>query len=183
MGQVVARRALLAGASAVLLSGCAVSQPRSPAAEGGSPSGSPEASTGPGSASPTPAASSVVASPTTSASPTPTVSASPTPTPTPSATKPAKDTRSGAELDKPYTVNGIPVVSKKHRISKRYKRKNPSKHGLEKEVVAALTKLTAAAKADGVKVVVRSGYRSYAEQDRILKRKIVEYGVKSRGVV
>lgn len=36
--------------------------------------------------------------------------------------------------------------------------------------------MTAAAKADGVKVKVNSAYRSYAEQDKLLKKKIVEYG-------
>ena len=105
---------------------------------------------------------------------TPTVSATPTATPTP--TEPAEDTRSGAGLDQPYIVNGIVVVSKKHPISKRYEPRDPARHGLEKEVADALAELVAAAKAEGVKVKVRSAYRSYAEQDRILQRKIVEYG-------
>lgn len=112
--------------------------------------------------------------PTPSPAVSPTASASPTPKP--SSTKPAKDTRSGAELDHPYTVNGIVVVSRKYPISKRYKPRNPAKHGLEEEVAAALAELTAAAKADGVTVEVYSAYRSYAEQDKLLKLKIAEYG-------
>ena len=45
-----------------------------------------------------------------------------------------------------------------------------------KEAAAALADLIAAAKADRVKVLVRSGYRSYADQTALLKRKIKEYG-------
>ncbi|MCW5953520.1 MAG: D-alanyl-D-alanine carboxypeptidase family protein [Propionibacteriaceae bacterium] len=173
MEQVVARRTVLAGTSALLFGGCSVSPPRStPAGDGPSPA-SPGASPGASPAGPTPSASPTVA-PSATASPTPTASA--TPSPTPSSTKPAKDTRSGAELDQPYAVNGIVVVSRKHPISKRYEPRNPSKHGLEKEVAAALADLTAAAKADGVTVKVYSAYRSYAEQDKLLKDKIVEYG-------
>lgn len=73
-------------------------------------------------------------------------------------------------------MNGVAVVSPKHPISKRYEPKNPGKHGLEEEVAEALAALTAAAKADGVKLKVLSAYRSYAEQNRLLKAKIVEYG-------
>ena len=76
-------------------------------------------------------------------------------------------------------MRGIPVVSKDHPISRHYQRKHPTDHGLEREVAAALARMTAAARADGVTVRVRSAYRSYAEQDRILKRKIVEYGDES----
>ena len=169
--QVIGRRTVLAGVSAVLLAGCAV-EPPPPTGTG---SGTPSAGRSP---EPSPASTRPSVPPVPSAAPTPsaTPTASATPRPRPSSSKPAKDTRSGAELDRAYTVNGIIVVSKKHRISKRYKRKDPARHGLESEVAAALKKLTAAAKADGVTVKVYSAYRSYAEQDKLLKAKIVEYG-------
>ncbi|MGC3954056.1 MAG: D-alanyl-D-alanine carboxypeptidase family protein [Propionicimonas sp.] len=169
MAQGAARGAVLALACLILLSGCGVAQPPASTGATASPvvSGSPAAPT---SSAPVPP----------SATPTPTLSltpsASPTPTPTPSSTKPAKDTRSGRERDQPYTVNGIVVVSRKHPISKRYEPKDPAEHGLEKEVADALAELTAAAKADGIKVKVYSAYRSYAEQDKLLKQKIAEYG-------
>lgn len=168
------RWAVLIGTSAVLLAGCAVSPPQ-PVGVGGSPSAgasSPRVVPSRPAPSTSPATASRPA--TASTSPAPTVSA--TPSPAPSSTKPAKDTRSGAQLDQAYTVNGIVVVSKKHPISKRYEPRNPAKHGLEKEAAAALADLIAAAKADRVKVLVRSGYRSYADQTALLKRKIKEYG-------
>lgn len=68
------------------------------------------------------------------------------------------------------------VVSREHPISRRYQPAHPGKHGLEKKAADALAELIAAAKADGITVRVRSGYRSYAEQDAVLRRKIVEYG-------
>ena len=179
MEKVVTRRAVLVGASA-LLAGCAVESPLPTPAGSASPAPS-VAESSPTTTSPSPTATfPSPTTPTPTAVPTPTASA--TPSPTPSATKPAKpakpakDRRKGSELDQPYLVNGIPVVSKKHPISKRYRRRNPSTHGLEKEVAAALKKMTVAAKADGVKVKVYSAYRSYAEQDKLLKKKIVEYG-------
>lgn len=133
-----------------------------------------------GSPSQTAPVSSAPSVPTATAKPTPSASpaatGTPEPSPSPSSTAPAKDTRSGAELDHPYTVNGIAVVSRKHPISKRYEPRSPAKHGLEEEVATALAELTAAAKADGVTVKVYSAYRSYAEQDKLLKLKIVEYG-------
>ncbi|MCL1838805.1 MAG: M15 family metallopeptidase, partial [Propionibacteriaceae bacterium] len=73
-------------------------------------------------------------------------------------------------------VNQIPVVSPKHPVSKKFVPKQSKPHGLTAETQAALNKLVAAAKKDGINIKVRSGYRSYAEQAAILKRKIVEYG-------
>ena len=167
MKQVHSRRAVLAGVAAVLLTGCAVSLPQPAAVSSTPPPSAGVAPSEPAPASPVPSVPATTA---------PTPTATPTPSATPSSAEPAKDSRSGAELDQPYLVNGIAVVSKDHPISKRYERKDPGEHGLEQEVAAALAELIAAAKADGVKVVVRSGYRSYADQAAILKRKIKEYG-------
>ncbi len=109
-----------------------------------------------------------------SATPTPTPTAttpSPKPTPKPTPTAPAKDTRKGSQLNKPYTVNGIPVISKKHRITAAYGPRNPSgAYHLESTTAAALTKMTAAAKADGVRIRVHSGYRNWAAQNASYQR-------------
>ncbi|MEA5055788.1 MAG: M15 family metallopeptidase [Propionicimonas sp.] len=200
MDQVLKLRSIAFGAVLVLVAGCTALPPA--AAPGATPGIRPvPANTAPlpvdatGTAAPSPALSNPASSSPASSSPassspassspatpgSPSAAATPTAAPSAAATStadatPPKDTRSGRQLDQPYVVNGIVVVSKKHPISKRYQRKHPGKYGLEKEVAAALAELTAAAKQDGVKVLVRSGYRSYAEQDKILKRKIVEYG-------
>lgn len=66
------------------------------------------------------------------------------------------------------------MVSKKHRVSASYGPPQPTgPNHLDAAAAAALATMTAAAKADGVRIVVRSGYRSYAVQkasyDRALK--------------
>lgn len=103
-----------------------------------------------------------------SATPTPSPAAttpSPKPTPKPTPTAPAKDTRKGSQLNTPYRVLGIPVVSKKHRITAAYAPKNPAgAYHLESTTAAALAKMTAAARADGVRIRVHSGYRNWAAQ-------------------
>lgn len=120
-------------------------------------------------ATPTPA----VATPSTTPSPSPSTTPAPTPTPTPkpTPTAPPKDTRKGSQLNKPYTVNGIAVVSKKHRITAAYAPKKPTgAYQLESTAAAALAKMTAAARADGVRIRVRSGYRNWATQNAIYQR-------------
>ncbi len=73
-------------------------------------------------------------------------------------------------------MNGIIVVSKKHVVSADFRPKNPtSPYGLTKETAAALKKMTKAAKADGVRIVVRSGYRSYATQKGVYQRALKNY--------
>ncbi len=124
-------------------------------------------------ASPTTAAPTATVAP-TSASPTP--SASPKPTPKPSSTAPAKDTRKGRQLNRPYEVAGVIVVSRKHRITRAYTPPRPTgPYSLTREAAGALRKLTAAARQDGVRVVVRSGYRSYAQQAALFKRQLATY--------
>lgn len=162
-------RAVAPAVATLVLAGCAVVAPAPEATPSSPPPTSAVAAT------PTPASTQSVPTPTPPVSSTPTPSATPS-SPSPSPASPPDDERKGAELDEPYTVKGIVVVSRDHPISRRYERKHPSDHGLEREVATALARMTAAARSDGVTVRVRSAYRSYAEQDRILKRKIVEYG-------
>lgn len=111
----------------------------------------------------------VAVSPSTTATPSISRSASPTPDATPS-----PDKRKGKQLNQPYEVRGIPVISKKHRISAGYGPADPTgPNHLDATTAAALATMTAAAKADGVTVRVKSGYRSYATQkasyDRALR--------------
>lgn len=106
-----------------------------------------------------------------SAEPTAHVTAEPTVGPSPvtatpvSKPAPPPDTRSGKDLDEPYAVDGIVVVSKDHRLSSAYVPAWASKpQGLHPDVYSAFQELAAAAKADGAPVSIRSGYRSYAAQ-------------------
>jgi zinc D-Ala-D-Ala carboxypeptidase len=70
-------------------------------------------------------------------------------------------------------VNGIVVVSKKHRVTSSYGPANPTgPNNLQSQVATALSRMTAAAKADGVPVYVMSGYRTYATQKAIYVRQM-----------
>jgi D-alanyl-D-alanine carboxypeptidase len=110
-------------------------------------------------------------------SPTPTVSSTPTVSASPSEpAKPAADKRKGSQLDKPYTVDGIIVVSKAHPISAKYGPPDPTApYHLDAATAKALVKMTAAAKKAGVRIVVRSGYRSYATQKGVYERALRNY--------
>ncbi|MCW3156663.1 D-alanyl-D-alanine carboxypeptidase family protein [Micropruina sonneratiae] len=154
-----------------LLAGCsATATPGGGSTPAGSPTWSPTA-TVTGSAS---------GSPTASGSAGATASASgPASTAAPSATSSARptDTRTRAQRNEAFTVNGVPVISKKYPINADYRRSSVTQpYGLTKQTQAALTAMTAAANRDGVRMLVRSGYRSYALQKQILDRKIIEYG-------
>ena len=72
-------------------------------------------------------------------------------------------------------MNGLPVVSKKHRVTSRYSPSTVSPYGLTKAADAALDKMSAAARKAGLRLVVRSGYRSYATQAAIFKRQVATY--------
>lgn len=161
-------------AAAIVFAGCAATTPAVAPAPGGNvstaagptPSGSATPSAKPAaSASGSPSASAVR----TSATPSPTVSATRKPRP--------KDTRTAAQRHRAFTVGGIPVVSKKYPINAGYRRSSvTTPHGLTRETQAALSRMIRAARADGVRILVRSGYRSYALQGQILRSKIREYG-------
>lgn len=116
---------------------------------------------------------------TSAATPTPTPSASsatPTPTAEPTPATPPKDTRKGRQLRTPYEVDGIIVVSKKHRISAGYAPPRPTgPYGLDAPVAAALKKMTSAAAKAGVRIRVRSGYRTWATQNAIYQKALRNY--------
>lgn len=112
----------------------------------------------------------------TSARPIPIATATPTSKPTATASTPSSDTRKGTALNRPYTVNGVAVVSKKHRISRSYGPEAATgPNHLDATTAAALAKMTKAAASDGVRVVVRSGYRSYSTQKAIYDRALRNY--------
>jgi len=123
-------------------------------------------------APPLPVATPAVAPTSASATPSATTS-TPKPSSTPKATPttPAPDKRTGRQLNTPYTVNGIPVISKKHRITAVVGPKNPTgTYRLEAHTAAALVRMTAAARADGVRIRVHSAYRNWASQNASYQR-------------
>ncbi len=74
-------------------------------------------------------------------------------------------------MREPYLVNGVIVVSKKHRIAASYGPAHPTgANHLDATTAQALATMTKAARRAGVKVVVKSGYRSFAQQKAIYER-------------
>ncbi|MGV8907748.1 MAG: M15 family metallopeptidase [Propionicimonas sp.] len=150
---IVSHRAIALVALAVL-TGCSTAPPQLPAG-------------------PTTPVTSASAAPTT-ASPTPsTTTPAPQPTPTAKATttSPAADKRTGRQLNTPYVVKGIPVISKKHRITAAYAPVHPTgTYRLEATTAAALARMTASARAEGVRIRVRSGYRNWTSQNASYQR-------------
>ncbi len=120
--------------------------------------------------------------PATSVAPTPSPSASVRPDSPVKPERPVKptDRRSSAQRNRAFTVDGIPVISKQHPINAGYRRSSvTAPYGRTRQAQAALGRMIAAARAKGVRLRVRSGYRSYAEQAQILRVKIRQYGSES----
>jgi zinc D-Ala-D-Ala carboxypeptidase len=154
------RTGLAASAAVLVLAGGCARVPAGSVIPTAAPSGSP-----------TVAATTPIVSASPSATTTPTASATPS---TPS--KPAADKRKGSQLDHPYTVNGVIVVSKAHPVSSRYGPPHPTApYHLDATAAKALAKMTAAAKKAGVRIVVRSGYRSYATQKAVYEHALRNY--------
>ena len=135
---------------------------------------------------PAPSAPAVVPS----ASPSPSVSASPSAasSPTPSPVASVAPTASSSPVKKPTTKASessswkaadmsaaIPLVSKEYRLPASYVPKQTGSWGLTPDPNAAMLKLIAAARADGVKMQVRSGYRSYATQKSVYESALKTY--------
>lgn len=124
---------------------------------------------------PDPAATPRTPTPSVSAS-APASSASPSASTRPAAAKPAPDKRKGNQLSTPYAVDGVIVVSKAHPVSASYGPQHPAGgNHLDAATAAALAKMTAAARRNGVRIVVRSGYRSYATQKAVYQRALRTY--------
>lgn len=123
----------------------------------------------------------VTASPTPSptATPTRTPSAAPTPS-TKSTDSPKAGKATGPITDTPFTVDGIPIVSKDHRLSAKYVPPWAGKpNGLHPDVSAAFQQLQAAAKKDGLTLTIRSGYRSHATQKGSFAKAMKQYPEKT----
>lgn len=104
-----------------------------------------------------------------SASGTPTASATssasaPSASPTARPSGAPADTRRGAALGRPFTVDGVIVVSAKHRVSAGYRPEVTGSAPLVPEAQAAFGRLVRAARKQGLRFQVVSGYRSYASQ-------------------
>lgn len=89
----------------------------------------------------------------------------------PAPAQPAKDTRTSKST--PFRVDGIAVISKKHRVSAKYSPRlvvttvsstGAGKVRLQPEASSAVKAMFAAAKRAGLTLTVRSAYRSYATQ-------------------
>lgn len=118
-------------------------------------------------------------SPTATPTSTPTLTPTPSPTPTPDC-RGAKDTRKTSKAKrKPFTVCGIAVVSKKHRITSGHKPglvkvrgvrlSGLSKARLAAPAARALEAMAKEARRKGHVLVIRSAYRSYATQRAIYR--------------
>lgn len=97
---------------------------------------------------------------------------------TPTLTVPSttEDTRSGSARDKPFTVDGVVVVSKDHRITAAYVPPWANKpQGLLPEAYAGFQSMAQAAKSDGMTLTIRSGYRSYATQKASFEKALRTY--------
>lgn len=169
-------RWLVAGCTVVALAAGAVVAPRmlasEPVAASAAPSktarasnagGSPTGSTGAGSPGGTGSSAAGSSAGAGSASGSPGNSPSGTPA---SSTRPSApvDDRSGKALARPFTVDGVIVVSAKHRVSAGYRPKVSGPGPLVAEAGAAFQKLVRAARKQGLRLQVISGYRSYASQ-------------------
>lgn len=169
------RRLCLAAATAVAVAlttvGCSDSPTAAPSPNAAS--GASVAPASPVTARPSPTAG-LDGTPATSPAPQPTESPASV-APRPAAPVP-EDQRTGSELDEPFTVDGIVVVSKEHRVSSRYTPPWADQpHGLHPDAWAAFGELSAAARADGLTITLRSGYRSYSAQKASFDRAMQQY--------
>lgn len=88
------------------------------------------------------------------------------------------DGRSGAQLDTPYTVNGVIVVNKNHWVSRNY-RPLPDSYqnaGLVEPAWSNFKKMQADAKSEGVNLVHISSYRPYDLQVYLFNTKAARLG-------
>lgn len=103
-----------------------------------------------------------------------TSSASPSPAST-VAPSPAAQQSPGEAWQQADMSAAIPLVNKEHRLPASYAPASTGRYGLTADANAAIGKLIAAATADGVPMVVRSGYRSYAAQDEAYRSALRTY--------
>ena len=89
-------------------------------------------------------------------------------------TKPVDD-RSGKQLGHPFTVNGMVVVSAKHKVSAAY-RPSVGAYGLTPAAGKAFAGLKRAIEKAGLRLYVVSSYRSHAAQQALYASKLASMG-------
>ncbi len=86
------------------------------------------------------------------------------------------DDRAGTALDRPFTYRGVVLINKDHPVSKGYAPKVGESYQLVPEADRAFGRMLAAAKKDGVAIIWRVGYRSYAIQQQLAENPPTQYG-------
>lgn len=107
-----------------------------------------------------------------------TASAPATATPTPEPPAPAA---SASPAEQPFEAKGVPIVSRDHPLASSYVPPwSKEADGLHPDVRAAVDRMIADARAAGMPLAVRSGYRDWATQDASFKRAWARYGEGAR---
>jgi len=91
------------------------------------------------------------------------------------ATRPV-DTRTGKQRGTPFTVNGIAVVSAKHRVGESFKPKVVGSYPLARVAAKAFATMSAAVRRAHLRLTVVSGYRSHASQAALRRHALAAYG-------
>lgn len=86
------------------------------------------------------------------------------------------DTRTGAALSRPFTVNGIVVVSAKHKVNAGYQPKVTGPAKLVPQAAKAYDKLSGAIRKAGLRLSVVSSYRTYHQQQSLRAALLRAYG-------
>ena len=154
---------------ALALTGCAFSRPSTSATP------APQAPTASATISTT--TPSPTGTPSTTGTPSGATSASARPT----AASTAASWKSRTQLpptSTPYTVNGVPLVTRIHPVAKTYVPPWASRaNGLSSETSAGVNALIAAAQKQGLTLRIRSGYRSWAAQKATYDNAVATHGV------
>jgi zinc D-Ala-D-Ala carboxypeptidase len=114
--------------------------------------------------------------PMTSATPAVSITASASPSSSPAPIPEPTDSRKGRALDRPFAVDGLIVVSAEHPVGVAYRPKVGGADRLVAEAAASFAKLKRAASKNGLRLLVVSGYRSYASQRALYARYLKLYG-------
>jgi D-alanyl-D-alanine carboxypeptidase len=93
-----------------------------------------------------------------------------------SSAKEVADSRTGDKLTKPFTVKGVLVISKEHRVARQYLKKGTGHMGSTEDAGDAFERMRQAAKEAGHSIAASSGYRSFDSQTTIWKRNVRALG-------
>lgn len=95
----------------------------------------------------------------------------------PPSTTSRTDSRTGSQLDKPFVVDDIAVISRNHPVTSAFKPLPASAvpYGLIPRAQTAYDQMVAAARSAGVTLRMNNAYRDYATQKAIYERALVTY--------